>query len=60
MGGLAAPLGHLALGAQDAVHRGGRRQVDARIQQLGVHGGRGLVHVLRVVQDPEHLLALDL
>src|SRR5512133_838077 len=58
--GLAAPLGHLTLAAQDAVHGGGRRQVDALVEQLGIDGGGRLVDVFGLVQDPEHLLALDL
>jgi hypothetical protein len=34
--------------------------MDPLVQQLGVHRGRRLIHMLGVVQHPQHFLALDM
>ena len=58
MGGLATPLADLPMGAQDPVHRRGRRQVDTLVEQLVVHGGRRLIHELLAVEQRPHRIPL--
>ncbi len=56
VGGLPAPFGHPAVGlAQDPVHRGGRAQVAALVEQHRVHLARGQVDEPLRVQHVEDL-----
>jgi len=55
---LIAPLAHLALGREDAVHRAQRAEVALLVEQAGVDLGRSQVDEARLVQDLDHHRAL--